>query len=107
MSEHDNAARAYLANFLKVRNEVERDNDIMVPDNQDIVRLADGYEIENVIISRHREPRFYGGSLGRGDNQRAVWVSDMKQARAVSGDNLHLYEAKLGEELIPLWPYAR
>jgi hypothetical protein len=77
----------------------------MTPDSE-FVSLADGPEIENVIITRHKEPRFYGGTLGRGDNQRAVWVAKMEQARPVSGDRLHLYEAKLGEELIPLWPYA-
>jgi hypothetical protein len=109
MSEHvDRTAQAYLNNFLKIRDrEAVRDNDPLIPGDTDIVRLADGTEVENVIISRHKEPRFYGGTLGRGDKQRAVWVSSMEQARSVSGDRLDLYEAKLGEELIPLWPYAR
>src|SRR5208282_4738283 len=99
----DIAAQKFLDNFLKLQVEAQ-DN---APIDHEKVTVLDFHITENVIVTRTREPRFYGGTIGRGDRQRPVWVTCMKQAKAISGDLIHLYEEKLGEELIPLWPYAR
>lgn len=70
------------------------------------VKLESHHTTENVIIARTKEPRYYAGSVGKGERQRAVWVHDIKQARHVDGYLIHLYEDHLGEDLTSLWPYA-
>jgi hypothetical protein len=99
MMSIDHIATAFLRNFEAVKQEVQKP--------AEIVHVEDTHTTENVIVARSKEPRFYGGTLGKGDSQRPVWVHDPKQARHIDGDRVHLYEERLGEELFPLWPYAR
>lgn len=101
----DLEASRFLNNFLRVREQVEKQAN--APVLEDVIEHVSTMEVENVILSRVKEPRFFGGTVGKGDNQRAVWVPRMEQARPVSGDRVHLYEERLGEELLPLYPYAR
>jgi hypothetical protein len=98
-------AAKYLKNFLRLREEQTSEEVSEVTDLA-VVPVADFHIIESVILTRHAEPRFYGGTLGKGDRQRPVWVHNIKQARSVSADRVHLYEEKLGVELLPMWPYA-
>jgi len=100
-------AAAYLKNFLKLREKEDKVSTNTLTDTHEVVHHEDTHTTENVILSRAKEPRFYGGTIGKGDKQRPVWVPDMKQARPVSADMVHLYEEKLGVDVLPLWPYAR
>jgi hypothetical protein len=97
----ESTAKKYLDNFLKVRTALENGP---VNGVEEKVSTADFHITENVIVVRNSEPRYYAGMTRGG---RTVWAHDMKLARPISGDLVHLYEEKLGEELIPLWPYAR
>ncbi len=75
--------------------------------SEDTIQNYDFHMVDSVILTRAKEPKYYAGTIGKGDNQRAVWSHDKKQARSIDADRIHLYEEKIGEELIPLWPYAR
>lgn len=64
----------------------------------ELVRLTDSHT-ETVILARATEPRYFGGVLGRGGNQRPVWVPKPEQAQQVLADRVYLYEDNLGVEL--------
>ena len=96
----ESTAKKYLDNFLKLRT-VEENGPVS---GEEKVSIADFHITENVIVVRNSEPRYYAGMTRSG---RPVWAHDMKMGKPISGDLVHLYEEKLGEELIPLWPYAR
>lgn len=100
-------AAQFLKNFMKLRENEDKVSVNSLTDSNEICHHEDSHMTENIILSRVKEPRFYGGTVGKGDKQRPVWVPDMKQARPVSADRVHLYEEKLGEDILPLWPYAR
>lgn len=98
----DKEASAFLRNFIQIRDQRERIESR--PGSEIIPHIVTHEEIQNVILSRETEPRFFAGVI-RGSG-RPVWVSDITKAQPVSSERVHLYEEKLGTELYPLWPYA-
>lgn len=106
MSTERHAAK-FLTNYMKLREKEDKISVNSLTDSHEMCHHEDSHMTENIILSRVKAPRFYAGTVGKGANQRPVWVHDMKMARPVSADKVHLYEEKLNEEILPLWPYAR
>lgn len=98
----DKTASNYLKNFMSIREQEAQQINAPMREPELIPHIAH-MDVPNVILSRAENPRFFGGNLRSG---RPVWVPTMEQARPVSADRVHLYEEKLQEELIPLWPYS-
>jgi hypothetical protein len=97
----ENAAEKYLNQLIKENYEA-----IKSP-KPEMVAVAETFVIENVILVRDcepREPQYFAGVKRNGNY---VWTHDVKLARKVSEDRIHLYEEKLGETLLPMWPYQR
>ena len=92
----DNAASKYLAQLTRQNYEAIKEVE-MVP-------ISETFPIENVILLRASEPRFFAGVKRNG---QAVWTHDIKLARPVSEHYIHHYEERLGEALLPMWPYQR
>jgi hypothetical protein len=99
----DKLASKFLDNYLSLKRSFEpKLSPEPEPEHSFVSNLCE--EVANVIITRVKEPRFFAGQKRNGD---FVWSHDMRFAKRVSEDLIHIYEEKLGETLLPLWPYAR
>lgn len=92
---NDRLASVYLSN-LKAK--MTAPTPLIPIFESELVRLTDSHT-ETVILARATEPRYFAGVLGRGGNQRPVWVPKPEQAQQVLADRVYLYEDKLGVEL--------